>query len=112
VAMRGAALMGNCGQRTCLPIGSGLESSWSHMCRIQDQDGEVGDAAMDDLDRLSLDVAIGILQAEKESPGRQKPAIIEIAEQILAELQPAEPCVQLISIEGAPDSLNYRNRSD
>jgi hypothetical protein len=45
---------------------------------------------MDDLDRRSLEVAISILQAETESPGSQKPASIEIAKKILAQLQPAE----------------------
>ena len=67
---------------------------------------------MDDLDRLSLEVAIGILQAETESPGSQKPASIEIAEQILAELQPAERHVQELSTGHAFDSLNCRSGSD
>jgi hypothetical protein len=72
------------------------QTSWSHVCRSQDQ-GEEGEAAVDDLDRLSLKVAIGILQSEKDSPGSQKPANIEMAEEILAELRPAEPWVQEIS---------------
>ena len=104
--------MRNRGQRTRLPAASGLERSWSHVCRIQDQHGEEGEAAMDDLDRLSLKVAIGILQTETESPGSQKPATIEMAEQILAELQPAEPRVEELSAGGAFDSLDCRSGSD
>ena len=52
---------------------------------------------MDDLDRRSVDVAIGILQAETESPGSQKTASIEIAKQILAQLRPAELHLREIS---------------
>jgi hypothetical protein len=44
---------------------------------------------MDDLDRLSLAVAMSTLEAESESPGSQKPNHIEIAKQILAQLQQA-----------------------
>ena len=44
-------------------------------------------AAVDDLDRLSLAVAMCTLEAETESPGSQNPSDIEVAKQILAQLQ-------------------------
>jgi hypothetical protein len=56
---------------------------------------------MDDLDRRSMEVAIGVLQAETESPGSQKLASIEIAKQILAQLQPAEQHLKEISAVSA-----------
>ena len=46
---------------------------------------------MDDLDRLALEVAISIKQAETEAPGSQTPASIKLAQQILDQLQRAEP---------------------
>lgn len=104
--------MRNRRQRTRLPTASGLERSWSHVCRIRDQDGEEGEAAMDDLDRLSLEVAIGILQAEMESPGSQRPASIEMAKQILTELRWAEWCVEELSTGHAFDYLTCRSGSD
>ena len=63
-----------------------------------------GTAAMDDLDRRSVEVAISILQAEAESPGSQKPASIGIAKQILAQLQPAELHLGEISSGSVVDS--------
>ena len=82
------------------------------MCSIQDQDGEEGEAVMDDLDRLSLKVAIGILQDETESPGSQRPDSIEMAKQILTELRWAESCVEELSTERAFDSQTCRSGSD
>jgi len=46
---------------------------------------------MDDLDRISLEVAISILQAEAEAPGSQPSSSVRLAEQILAQLQETEP---------------------
>ncbi len=45
---------------------------------------------MDDLDRLALDVAVSILEAEAEVPGSQAPASVRLAEQILRELLETE----------------------
>lgn len=70
------------------------------------------EAAMDDLDRLSLAVAIGILQAETELPGSQKPASIEIAKLIVAQLRPAEQEQQETSAGTALDPLTARSGSD
>ena len=67
---------------------------------------------MDDLDRLSLKVAIGILQDETESPGSQRPDSIEMAKQILTELRWAESCVEELSTERAFDSQTCRSGSD
>jgi hypothetical protein len=42
---------------------------------------------MDELDRIALEVAISILQAEAEAPGSQLQSSITLAEQIVAHLQ-------------------------
>jgi len=46
---------------------------------------------MDDLDRLTLEVAESIMHAERRAPGIHNPATVLIAKQILAQLQEAEP---------------------
>jgi hypothetical protein len=46
---------------------------------------------MDNLDRLALEVAVSILQAETEAPGSQTPASIKLAQQIFDQLREAEP---------------------
>jgi hypothetical protein len=56
---------------------------------------------MDDLDRLSLEAAINTLQAETEFPGSQKRTSIEIAKQIMAQLEPAEQHLKEISAVSA-----------
>lgn len=67
---------------------------------------------MDDLDRLSLEVALSILRAEADAPGSQKLASVNIAQQILAHLQPAEQYIKATSTGRVFDSVNGRTGSD
>jgi hypothetical protein len=46
---------------------------------------------MDHLDRIALEVAISILQAEAEAPESQPSSSVRLAEQILAHLQETKP---------------------
>jgi len=68
----------------------GSESSGYTCAGLKIKTAKWGEAAMDELDRLSLEAAINTLQAETEFPGSQKPTSIEIVKQILAQLEPSQ----------------------
>ena len=45
---------------------------------------------MDDLDKIVLEVALSILQAEAHAPGSQPPRSVSLAEEIVTYLQQAD----------------------